>query len=504
VEKFPGFDDALDPKVFTKVVQIPERIYSLDGKRLVPVNLVCMPVPSDAQGTTNFRFDEKLSSFSAMTRRSAEYVLLEALNGKRKTSTCIRWLSELSLFSRTVSESMGAQINVITLKMYLWYTSQKNASQEKLLRGVLLRWMREEAPGIKAELATHLRTTAPRKPRGMIEVQNAVPGERPFSMEQVQGLLKDIDDLYLSREFTPQDNLLWRLMISEALRPAQMSLLQIHDIKIDRDANERLLAVRMNVPLVKQAGVPARDYMREHRLSLSLSQAVVDHLEFAESVHGGPLPRTWAVFGVRLAAGNKKLISQRKSIGMQHLIGRTKSKISSRNDALEDTDLFNRRFKHTKLTHLAAAGAPLEVLAYAGFQTSTISLSRYVNLTEEAFAGYEAKLESTYQHIENAFRGNVIERSEATHPDTEHRIAAPTMDDDVGSCSAEPCEVLACLGCYGCPRFEAFKDGPHDRVEAMLVAEQERARAAGMPSETIHLRSPTLAAVRRVIQIVNG
>ncbi len=505
MDKFPGFNGQINKRAWTEVVQIPERIYSIDGKRIVAVDLDRMAVPSDDRGKIHIQLNEKLASFSSMTRMTASYVLLESLNGKRKTSSVARWLNELSLFARSVSEEMnGQKISVITLKMYLWYCSQKKASQQKLLRSTLLRWIDEEAPGIHPELVAHLRTTPPPKPRGMIEVQNAEPSERPFSMDQVRDLINNIEELYLLGDFDAQTNLLWRMMISEALRPSQMALLQFGDVKVERGVDGRLVAVHLNVPIVKQSGVPARDYQQWHRLSPSVSQAVVDHLEFARSIFGSEVPSKWSLFCVRCEPDRKTKIIKKTSIGMHHVISTSRRKIALLNDTLDITDLFNRRFKHTKLTHLAAAGAPLDVLAYAGYQTSTISLTRYVNLTEEAFVAFEKRLEPSYQQIENAFRGKVIERDAATHTDPEHRIADPSMEDDVGACSAEPCEVLACLGCYGCPRFEAFTDGPHERVEAMLVAEQARAQTAGMPAETSHLRDHILAAVRRVIQLIKS
>jgi hypothetical protein len=242
--------------------------------------------------------------------------------------------------------------------------------------------------------------------------------------------------------------------------------------------------------------------MHEHRLSPSLSQAVVDHIDYVESIHGDRPPDSWAIFCVRKKNGHKVFYIQKNSIQISAMIARTRRQITSLSGEFGNTDLFNRRFKHTKLTHLAAVGAPLEVLAYSGFQTSTISLARYVNLTEEAFIGYENRMSSEYEHIDSAFRGKIIARPDATNSDLEYRITEPGMEDDVGACSAEPCEALACLGCYGCPRFEAFTDGPHEKIEAMLVAEQDRAQAAGMPIETVHMRSRILAAVRRVIQLI--
>jgi integrase len=499
--EFSGFDDPIDRRVWLEIVQIPERIYSLDGQRLVAVDLDEMVVPSDGTGKVTLRFNGTLAAFSDMTRATASYVILDALDGKRKSSTVDGWLGQLGLFGRTVSEAMkGQKIKTITLKMYLWYCRQKSASQEKLLRGCLLRWKDELAPGLHPDLATHLSTTAPPKPRGMIELQNAVPSERPLSAPQVHRLLNGIEDLYASGRYSAQDNLLWRLMISEALRPSQLGLLQFKDAEILRDAEGRMVAVRLHTPIVKQSGISARKYMRWHRLTSGVSQAIVDHIEYVESIHGGAVPGTWALFCVRKSPAGAFV--QKSSILIHSLISRTRRPLSALTEEFEDTDLFNRRFKHTKLTHLASAGAPLQVLAVAGFQTSTISLQRYVNLTEEAFAGYEKLLEPTHEQIENAFRGKVIDRSEATHQDPEHRIAAPSMDDDVGACGATPCEALFCLACYGCSKFEAFSDGPHELVEAKLVEDQERARKAGMPMDTVNLTADLLASVRHVIRII--
>lgn len=500
---FPGFDAPINRRAWIEVVQIPERIYSVDGRCFVAVNLDEMHVPSDNKGRTAFRFKRKLAALSPMTLATASYALLAALDGKRKTSTVDKWLEELGLFTRTVSEALnGQKIKTITLKMYLWYSKQKSASQEKILRGALLRWIKELGPGIHSDLSDHLSSTSPRKPRGMIEVQNAVPSERPLSTAQVHGLLENVEDLYTSGRFSPQDHLLWRLMISEALRPAQMRLLQFKDVEVLRDSDGRLDHVRLHVPMVKQSGVPARNYMRWTRMSPGVSQAIVEHLEYVEKVHGGEVPGTWSLFCVRRTSG--ALFTEKSSIQIPSLIIRTRRPLSAMTGGLEATEIFSRRLKHTKLTDLAVAGAPLEVLARAGYQTSTVSLVRYVNLTEEAFAEYETRLEPAHEEIEKAFRGKVVDRSEATYQDPEHRIAAPSMEDDVGSCGSTPCEALFCLGCYGCRKFEAFSDGPHEIVEAMLVEEQERAVKAGMPAETVKLRAGILAAVRKVIRIIKA
>jgi integrase len=502
--KFPGFDEPIDLQVWRETVQVPDRFFSVDGQRFVKVDLESMVLPSDQHGEMTLRLLNSLSALSDKTRLAVASVFVGALDGRRNTSTVARWLSEISLFSRSISEQLdGRRINTVTLGMYLWYQGTKGPSQVKLLRGALLCWVSTGAPGVQAELATHLQTTSPRPARGMIEVQNDEPSERPLSKAQVRSVLDAVTQLYSNHTFDPQSNLLWRLMISEALRPSQMRLMQFGDLVVDTYADGRLKAVRMMAAMVKQGGVPARSYMTEHRLSHAVGQAYLDHLTFVKDLIGEEPRATGAVFGVRSANRSHLPPAYHEGgISVVGLIARTRSKVAEVAGDLESIDLFNRRFKHTKLTHLACAGASLDVLAHAGYQTSTVSLQRYVNLTEEAYAGIEMALADEHEEIANAFRGKVVKREQASNRDEEHLIAAPSLDDEVGSCSATPCGVLACFGCYACDRYEAFEDGPHEAVEARLVAEQERARAAGLPEETIYRNASILAGVRNVIRIV--
>lgn len=452
------------------------------------------------------RFRESLACFAPDTLVAFASALLDALDGKRKISTVYRWLSELSLFSRTVSQELGGrQITTVTQSMYVWYANKKNASQTKLLRSAMLHMLHVGAPGLSDDLVFHLRAVPPPKPRSTIEIQNSEPAERPFSMNEVQSILAALSALYLSGKFDPQTHLLWRMLVSEAMRPSQMRLLKFGDLELERDEQGRVQTVRVNVPIVKQAGTNARDFKLPYRLSNALGIAVADHLTFVTSLIGMAPPKDWALFCVRKDKKLSKVgyFAGPDAISIASAIGISRQKISDCIDNFNPGDLFHRRLKHTKLTHLAQRGASKETLAYAGHQTSTGSLSHYVNLTDETFELYEEQLESTHTFVANAFAGKLVKRGQSTYADADHEISDLRMDSPVGACSREPCEVLACLACYGCPRFEAFEDGPHELVEAMLLNEQVRAKAAGLSERAVHLRSNILAAVRAVIKLVD-
>lgn len=61
---FPGFDSQINRRQWVETVQMPDRIYSVDGKRFLPVHLDRMEVPSDGDGNTTFKFNEALRSFA--------------------------------------------------------------------------------------------------------------------------------------------------------------------------------------------------------------------------------------------------------------------------------------------------------------------------------------------------------------------------------------------------------------------------------------------------------
>lgn len=428
-------------------------------------------------------------------------VIMHALDGRRKISVVVRWTSEFSLFLRTVqAENLNRRTNTVTLAMYNWYAAKKNASQTKLLRSLLLYWSSLDVPGLASDLRTLLEDSAPPKTPSPIEVQNRSPKERPLSNESVRRLLDKIGELYAVGQFDEQDHLLWRLMISEGMRPSQLALLLVGDVEISKTEAGSLSAT-MRIPYPKQRGTAARDYMVDYELSSSVSFVVAQHIELLERVFGKtPLPTTPLFCLVRINVTTAGYSVSTNSLNISAYIQRTAEKISGIKGSDDELQLFSRRLKHTKLTHLALRGASVEVLATAAFQTSTNSVARYVNLTEEGFEEVEAQMGGHHDRLLDLFRGRIVDRDDATHTDPEHTIAFSNVDGDLGSCSSRLCGMV-CDGCYGCPHFEAFRDGPHEAVERRMAAEYSASIARGAEPAAI-AKGKQLAVVREVIMLI--
>lgn len=499
--KFEGYDEFIVTDEMTLEIVLPTQVKIIDTGKMLKVDLEAMHVVGDAENAT-LKLKEKGRCFTRATFQIFAYVMLQALNGQRKVSTVLRWINEVSLFIETISSVLaGEKITAIVQSMYNFYAKDKSASQAKLLRSALKFWIQQGVPGVHPALASYLQTSKSPKPRSTTEIQNTTPAERPFTIAQVRCLLSDIDSLYSRHVFDPQDNLLWRLIISEAMRPAQLKLLQIGDVSIVRDAQGKVSDANMLVPFVKQAGTPAREYMVSYPVSEPVARALDEHLTFVAEHFDGSLPANLPLFCI-VRKFNTDPSIQTKSIKIDYLIKRTRAHIASMSNELVHTDLFTRRFKHTKLTHLAFLGASIDVLARAGFQTSNVSLRHYVNLSDEAFEAYEQAMESEHGIIFEALKPAVVAKQDASNPSPDNIILDRSMAKELGSCSHLPCNVLAPYGCYICSRFEAFEDGPHEVVEADLVARRQCALDMDLPRESVSRDDHILAAVRQVITLI--
>jgi hypothetical protein len=277
-------------------------------------------------------------------------------------------------------------------------------------------------------------------------------------------------------------------------------LLQVGDVSITVGANG-VASVTMRVPYVKQGGTAARDYMHDHDLSSSVSHVVAEHMKHLQQLiaDAGPLPAELPLFClVRNLTEESGYRIAREPMDISGYISTTGQAITDALPSNEEMELFSRRLKHTKLTHLAQRGASVEILAAAAFQTSTGSVSRYVNMTEEAFVDMEQAMAPDHDFLIAAFRGKVIDRDEATHSDEKHLLELIEVDGALAACGSNPCGMEICEKCYGCAHFEAFKDGPHEEVEKLMMLDLEKLESRQATEQAAEKRSQ-LKVVRIVI-----
>lgn len=478
-------------------IELPAKVKIVDTGKFIVVNLDEMLITGDT-GKWTLRLKQVSKHLSTGTSTALHFSILHALNGKRKVSTVRHWVIELHSFIRSAFRKIELPIHVITLKMFNDYVATKGASQQKILRSALLYWSKSKIHGISSDLSDYLTLSKSPKPRHTSEIQISDPHERPLPIGEVRSILAQVDELYVLGVFDPQDNLLWKLIVSLGLRPTQLELLRTSDVRYEIEEITKKSRAFLNIPIVKQHATPARSYMMEYRMSEAVTAALQQHLAFLEMTLGHPPQPTQPLFSI-IQRGFGDRAAKDTAIGIPNRIRITRRRIAEALPTVEDTDLFTRRFKHTKLTHLAVLGAPLPVLARAGYQTSTISLRHYVNLDEEAYMDYEDRLDDHNQEMHDAFKGRIVEPSEATNRDPHHAILSPDLEDSLGDCAGDPCDVFAPIGCYVCPRFEAFTDGAHSSILKFLERRTASAQKLNLSAESTKRDAHLIAAVKFVI-----
>ena len=495
--KFGGTDVFLlaEDEVFPDA--LPSHIHPIEERTLIPVDLESMTLTTVGERETKLRMAEIENHLIPATSGIFYAVVLHALNGNRKVGTVVQWVSRFKRMLTNLKAHLPKKVATITLQMILVEDQRTSPNDAKTLRAFLKYWSGLKFPGLAPDLKDHIKRSRSPKAATPIEIQSTNPRERPYSLEKVRDIHRSVDDLYIAGDFNPQENLLWKLLISEALRPSQLQILRVGDVTTIEESGTSF--TELMVPMVKQHGVPARSKMIPVYVSDSVSVALRDQLDFIRSLQGTKLRKEQPLFCVNSGQFGVQKYVQEKALRIIQLIVRTRTLIARHAGDLEDLDLFSRRFKHTKLTHLAMLGANTDVLAHAAFHKTRGSLHHYTNLSPEAMDDYERRMDSEFKQVVAAFRGELVAPTDAAAVTPQNYIMTKSLEGAVGGCKSNPCGVLAPFACYGCSRFQAFDDGPHVEVLNELEENRERAVAMGLPEETIRRDDELIAACRQVI-----
>ena len=409
----------------------------------------------------------------------------------RKTSTVCRWNGKLKHFLEAISKHCSRKIASITLDMFLFYTEGESTPSHKLIRSVLKYWACDtKLPGVAPDLKHYLLCSKAPKSKSPIELQSHNPNERSISKSLISSVVRKLDSLYMNSQFNHQDYCLWKLLVSEALRPSQLRLLHCEDVKILGDR------VELSVPIVKQKGTPARELMIQTTLSDGVGKAVLNQMNFIKEVTGCTSLYGFPLFCIRNQYSTLK--ANKKYMGIDNIIKNTKKLIQS--DGLEDLEIFSRRLKHTKLTHISRHTNDRNILARAGYQTSSISLLHYIDVTEEEFTNFEQKLSSQYQILIDGFAGKLINKP--LDVDEGSVIYSTNVEDEVGDCQIRGCGAFAPIACYDCEKFNPFIEGDHESVLEFLLQKKNKRIEMGLPVEIIERDDHLILNVKVVIQAI--
>ena len=138
-------------------------------------------------------------------------------------------------------------------------------------------------------------------------------------------------------------------------------------------------------------------------------------------------------------------------------------------------NLYPYRFRYTFGVKHANSGVPPIIMADMFDHKSTNSTKIYVKSSSNSVSRLNATIGSDeyYQETMGNFLGKVVEHPSEPSPNSILSGTTPTLKNlgGIGQCGANfLCNLYPPLSCYVCPKFLAWKDGPHEQMLQELKA----------------------------------
>lgn len=333
------------------------------------------------------------------------------------------------------------------------------------------RWCEDQGlPGFSGELANRLYR---------LKINNNTHGERVMSRDPDDGPLSHDEHSLIRRAVKEDkgrlvDRVIIMLLLELGARPTQLVQLEEQDFIVQMSPSEQPFYA-LSVPRAKQRNVGEAEKKRR-RISQELGRLIeklieVNHFKFGDQ--GSQMP----LLCIRNRR-NKKLTNELKVRYALHLkvVGfaqRVRTYPASLNLISPRTGniikLSSRRLRYTYFTMLAEQGTSTMHLAELADHSNDKSITIYVSSTSSVVDRLNAALgkDTHYANTIKRFLGDVVESISNKSVSTVIFGSTSTLINlgGIGVCGANfLCKLYPPLSCYLCPKFQAWTDGPHEKL----------------------------------------
>ncbi|MEW5976417.1 MAG: site-specific integrase [Acidobacteriota bacterium] len=319
------------------------------------------------------------------------------------------------------------------------------------------------------------------------------------------------------RKGSPLARVAVMLLLELGQRPTQLVLLEEEDFRMtESPEGHRFYSLR--IPRMKQRTVGSQEKKRRG-ISLDLARALEELIE-QNHKHWGtgtphlPLlcrPPQWGPLRISPALRSRYQFHL-SSTEFKNLVARfaLHARILSPRTG-QHLHLFPYRLRYTLATRLAAQGAPAQVIAELLDHSGTDDVLVYIRSTPNITDYLDAALGKSDQYLAtiDRFQGKLIPRAGDENPASIIYGNTPTRKSlgGIGVCGlGSLCSLYPPLSCYLCPKFTAWKEGPHEQMlQELETYVQQLREQSGNPSDRIPYQlAETLRAIRNVLRQIQG
>lgn len=381
------------------------------------------------------------------------------------------------------------------------YLNKLRPKNHEWLFGHVRRWyewcFRQEITGFNGDLLGRLKK---------LNVKTLVTGQSVLNRDPKKGPLTD-EEFRLVRQAVKDkkgsltERVLVMLLLELGVRPAQVVLINESDFKVFRKSDGKEEFYSIQVSRIKQGVVGARE-KKPRRISAELGQQISLLIEENKRLYPGngtdrPLlfsqtKKTYESTAEKAHKNSNRTVRRMTRPMVRYYVQNYPLEaniISSQTG--EILDLHPYRLRYTFGTRHANQGTPAAVIAEMLDHSSLESVRIYTKGTNAMVQYLNEALGKNEQFtgVMDLFMGEVRPETakEAANKTIEGTV--PTLKNlgGIGVCGASfLCNLYPPLSCYVCPKFTAWKDGPHEEMLVELEDYVKRASAKfNNPSDRI-------------------
>lgn len=397
-------------------------------------------------------------------------------------------LSRLGAFARFIVPNPGDTMAVDRIRAVdiLNYRAALNPQNEwylSVLRIFFTKWHELGYPGIDNDVLALFKDLRLKRNRKGAAVRMMDPCDGPFTDIELQSLHDKLNDAFAVGEITVRQFVLGWLYFSFGARSVQIAALKIKDFSLQR-ASDGTWSYLLSIPRAKQHGKLIREEFKVRPLIPEIGEVLRAWTEYVKDhykahINDGigldelPIFPKWRAFNApgfdHHATGNELAIEIKTTF-------KNLPVTSERTGLQIKTNA--RRFRYTIGTRAAAEGRGELVIAEILDHSDTQSVGVYVESTPRIVDRIDKAVALQLAPLAQAFSGIVVlDQSEATRGDepASHIRLDGGIESGVGTCGKFGfCGGLAPIACYTCRNFQAWLDGPHERVLDFLLSERAR------------------------------
>jgi len=378
------------------------------------------------------------------------------------------------------------------------------------IRTVITRWADMGYHGVSAETARVLERLKLKGNEHGAAVRTMDPSKGPFIEAELQAIHTAANLAFSNGDLNLRSYCMLWVFLSLGLRPIQVAMLKLKDLKVLGD-QDQISSYLLEVPRAKQRDKHVRRQSFRARplipdigkLIQAQSNSVKQQfmrLDLPKDLETADLPLfpNWQEYGPQdLRYHTYADLIAREFVAALNGLG----VVSARTG--EPVKYSAYRFRRTLGTRAAQEGlnefAIAELLDHSSLHSAII----YVKSVPKILENIEKAFAQELAPIVSAFKGEIIgnEHQAKRSLDLEARLKVPDFESACGSCGHEgACNVLAPIGCYVCPHFQALENGPHEEILDNLIRRRKEILDQTNDVRIASVNDQLIFAVAEVVQ----